>query len=324
MRVFSGIQPTGIPHLGNYFGTLINWLKLQNEGHECFYSIVNQHAITVPQEPKLLSQNIIQMAATLLAVGIDPQKSTLFVQSDVPAHIQLAWILSCLAPMGQMERMIQYKEKAKSDNTANLGLFSYPVLQAADILIYKADTVPVGIDQAQHLELTRILAKKFNNQFKELFKEPQTLHTQTTKVVGLDGTAKMSKSKNNYISLVEDEDTIWKKLSVAATDPARIKKSDPGNPEICNIYSLHQLFSNQKDLDWVVDGCINAKIGCIDCKKQLFKNITDFLNPIRERYEALIQKPNEVRSALENGAKKANKVASTTLQEVYESIGFKY
>ena len=186
MRVFSGIQPTGTVHLGNYFGALSHWVSMQNKGNECFFSIVDQHAITLPQDPKTLKQNTLSLGATLLAVGIDPEKSILFVQSDVPEHSQLAWVLSCLAPLGQMERMIQFKEKsAKSPDSVNLGLLSYPVLQAADILLYKTKVVPVGIDQAQHLELTRVLARKFNNLYGELFPEPETLHTETTKVVGL-------------------------------------------------------------------------------------------------------------------------------------------
>jgi len=213
MRVFSGIQPTGTLHLGNYFGAVKHWVTLQNQGHECFYAIVDQHAITIPQDRETLQQHTLELAATLLACGIDPDKSTLFVQSHVPSHSQLAWILSTLAPMGHMERMIQFKEKSeKNPNALNLGLFSYPVLQAADVLLYQTDTVPVGKDQAQHLELTRYLAEKFNNRFGNLFPIPETLHTKTLKVVGLDGTDKMSKSKNNYIGLTESSDTLWKKF----------------------------------------------------------------------------------------------------------------
>jgi tryptophanyl-tRNA synthetase len=325
MRVLSGMQPTGTIHLGNYFGALVNWIKLQNEGHECFYCIVNQHAITIPQEREKLKKRTLELAAVFLASGLDPEKCTIFVQSDVPAHAEFAWILNCLAPMGEMERMIQYKEKSEKDpDAANLGLLSYPVLQAADVLLYKADLVPVGIDQAQHLELTRTLARKFNNRYKSIFKEPKTLHTPTTKVVGLDGSAKMSKSANNYIGITEDEQTIWKKLGPAVTDPARIKKTDPGNPDICNIYSLHQLFSNQEELDWVIDGCKNAKIGCIECKKKLFKNMNNTLKPIREKYNELISKPEELKEILNKGANKANKVAKETLTQVYDLVGFKY
>ena len=325
MRVLSGIQPTGIAHLGNYFGAFKNWVNLQNEGHECFYSVVNQHAITLPQDGEKLKKQTLEMAATLFAVGLDPEKSTIFIQSDVPAHSQLTWILSCLSPVGEMERMIQYKEKVKRNpDGANLGLLSYPTLQAADILLYKANLVPVGIDQAQHLELSRTLARKFNNAYKPIFKEPKTLHTKTTKVVGLDGSAKMSKSYDNYIGLVEEDEVIWKKLANAVTDPARIKKSDPGNPEICNVYALHQFFSSKQDLDWAADGCRNAKIGCMECKKKLHENIIKFIKPIREKYNEIMSKPDELKATLKKGADKANKVAQKTLNEVYELVGFKY
>lgn len=320
MRVFSGMQPTGIPHLGNYFGAFANWIKLQNEGHECFYCIVNQHAITIPQNSEQLRQWTIEFAAMYLSVGLD--KSTLFVQSDVPAHAQLAWVLSCLAPMGQMERMIQFKEKSeKQPGSATLGLFSYPVLQAADILLYKANIVPVGIDQKQHIELARDLAKKFNNQYKEIFPEPETLHTKITKVVGLDGKSKMSKSYNNYIGLTESKEEVWEKLAPAVTDPARIKKSDPGNPDICNIYALHQLMSLQQDIDWARQGCKGAKIGCIECKKKLLEGIERTIAPIRENYNKWIAKPDDIKDILAQGAKKANAVANETLQEVYELVG---
>lgn len=316
------MQPTGIAHLGNYFGAFANWVKLQQEGHECFYFIANQHAITVPQDGAQLSKATVELAATYLAVGLDPEKSTIFVQSDVPAHSQLAWVLTCLAPMGQMERMVQFKEKAEKQHSSSLGLFSYPVLQAADILLYKANMVPVGIDQAQHLELSRDLAQKFNNQYKPIFPEPKTLHTKTTKVVGLDGKSKMSKSFNNYIGLVEGSETIWKKLAPAVTDPARVTKSDPGNPEICNIYALHKLISSEEDVLWANDGCKKATIGCIECKKKLYEHIEKLVGPIRESYNSLIEKPKDIKEILVLGAKKASAVAQETLNEVYELIGF--
>ena len=323
MRVLSGMQPTGIAHLGNYFGAFVNWVKLQDEGHNCFYFIANQHAITVPQDGTQLSKMTLELAATYLAVGLDPNKSTIFVQSDVPEHSQFAWILNCLAPMGQMERMVQFKEKsAKQAGSASLGLFSYPVLQAADVLLYKADLVPVGVDQAQHLELTRDLAQKFNNRYKPIFKEPKTLHTKTTKVVGLDGKSKMSKSYNNYIGLIEDSKTIWEKIAPAVTDPARIKKSDPGNPDICNIYSLHKLLSSDAECTWSADGCRQATIGCIQCKKKLYQNVETLLAPIRESYQTWMAKPDDIKQVLKLGAQKARAVAQETLNEVYELVGF--
>ncbi|MFH1644703.1 MAG: tryptophan--tRNA ligase [bacterium] len=325
MRIVSGIQPTGIVHLGNYFGTLTNWVKLQNEGNECFWFIADQHAITIPQKPKELKKSILDVAATLLTIGLDPEKSTIFVQSDVPEHSQLNWVFNCLTPVGLMEGMIQFKEKSKQENkNANIGLFTYPILMAADILLYKADAVPVGVDQSQHMELTRDIVKKFNNYYGEFFKEPKTLHTPVTKLLGLDGKAKMSKSLNNYIGITEDTETIWKKLATAATDPARVKRTDPGNPDKCNIYTLHKLFSPQQDLDWVNFGCRNATIGCIDCKKRLYENMMKQLNPIREKYIELINKPERIKAILKNGAEKAQKIACKNLAEIYDLVGFKY
>ena len=323
MRVLSGIQSSGMVHLGNYFGALLNWVKLQNEGNDCFYFIANLHSMTLPYDPNLLRKRTIELAATLIAVGIDPEKSTLFIQSDVSEHAELTWILSCLAPLGEMERMIQFKEKsAQSPDSVNAGLFLYPVLQSADILLYRPDLVPVGIDQAQHLELTRNLARKFNTRFKaEYFKEPQTLHTETIKVVGLDGTTKMSQSRDNFIGLVEEPEIVKKKLRTAFTDPARVKRTDPGNPEICNIFSLHKLLSSMKDKSWAENGCRTAEIGCLDCKGRLYENLMQLLDPIRERYKELMEKPERLHEYLDLGAEKAKKEARKTLQEVHELIG---
>lgn len=323
MRVLSGIQPTGISHLGSYFGAFENWIKLQEDGHDCFFFIANQHAITVPQDGKVLSKNTFELGALLLAIGLD--KSTIFVQSDVPGISQLAWVLSSLAPLGQMERMIQFKEKSeKNPSSVNLGLLSYPVLQSADIMFCKAELVPVGIDQAQHLELTRELIKRFNNKYKSLFPEPKTLHTKTKKVVGLDGKSKMSKSYGNYIGLIESDEKIWSKLSQSVTDPSRIKKSDPGNPKICNVYSLHKLLSKEEDIEWAESGCKKASIGCIECKKKLFENVINFIGPIREKFNEFMNKPDVVKEFLNEGSNRANIVSKETLDEVYDLIGFKY
>lgn len=329
MRIVSGIQPTGKVHLGNYFGAIHNWVRLQNKGNDCFYFIADQHAQTLPQNPQDLSSNIIDLAATLIAAGVDPEKSTLFVQSDVSAHSQLAWVFNCLAPFGEMERMVQFKEKSQQDpNAINVGLFSYPILQAADILLYHPEVVPVGIDQAQHLELTRTLARKFNNRFcsedQPYFAEPGTLHTKTTKILGLDGKRKMSKSYNNAIALTATEDELWQNLRHGATDPARVRRDDPGNPDVCNIFSMHNLFSSDADKKWAEEGCRTAKIGCVDCKKTLHKNLNAFIAPIREKYEELVARPDTVRDMLATGAKKANAVAQKTVQDVYKMVGFSY
>ncbi|MBL4587923.1 tryptophan--tRNA ligase [Candidatus Babeliales bacterium] len=323
MRVLSGIQSSGMVHLGNYFGALMNWVKLQNEGHDCFYFIANLHSMTQSYDPALLKKRTLELTATLIAIGIDPEKSTLFIQSDVSEHSELAWILSCLAPLGEMERMIQFKEKsAQSPESVNAALLLYPVLQSADILLYRPDLVPVGIDQAQHLELTRNLVRKFNKRFNtEYFKEPQTFHTETVKVVGLDGTAKMSKSRDNFIGLVEEPEIIKKKLRTAATDPARVRRDDPGNPDICNVFSLHKLISSAKDQAWSEKGCRTAEIGCLDCKGRLFENLMQLLDPIRERYKELMEKPGLLHEYLDLGAQKAKKEAQKTLEKVHELIG---
>ncbi len=325
MRVVSAIQPSGVVHIGNYIGAIQNWIKMQEKGHDCVYFIANQHAITLPKKSKDVEKATLQMAAMLLATGIDPQKSILFVQSDVPAHVKFLWILNCLTPIGWMEGMIQFKEKSRQNpQGASVGLFDYPILQAADILLYKADIVPVGRDQEQHLELTRKLARKFNSTYKEIFKEPKTLNTSIPKILGLDGKSKMSKSLNNYISLNETEKSLWEKLAPATTDISRIKKSDPGNPENCNIFTIHKCFSHQEDVDWVKYGCKNATIGCIDCKKKLAKNLLIFISPIKEKYEKLIKKPDDIRDILKYGAQRANEIANKTIEEIYELIGFKY
>lgn len=327
MRICSGIQPSGRIHLGNYFGAIHNWLMLQKkEQNTCFFFIADLHAHTMPTSGKTLSANTLELAATLFATGIDPQKSTLFVQSAVPAHTQLAWLFNCLAPFGEMERMVQFKEKSEQNpNAINVGLFSYPILQAADILAYRADMVPVGIDQAQHLELTRTLARKFNNRFcsddAPLFVEPQTLHTKTLKILGLDGKRKMSKSYNNYIALTATEEELWQTLRTGATDPARVRRDDPGDPNVCNIFSFHKMFSPPEDQDAMATGCRAASIGCMDCKKTLHRNLNIFIAPIRERYQELMARPDEVRDMLAAGAAQANEVANETLAQVYELVG---
>ncbi len=326
MRILSGIQPSGQLHLGNYFGAIYNWVRLQDKGEECFFFIADLHAQTVPYDAATRPGIILELAATLIAAGIDPKKSTLFVQSQVPAHTQLSWILSCLAPFGELERMVQFKEKSDANPQAvNVGLFTYPILQAADVLLYRPDMVPVGIDQAQHLELTRTLAHKFNNRFcpadEPLFKEPQTLHSTTIKVLGLDGQRKMSKSFNNYIGLVESEEAIWEKLRHAATDPARVRRTDPGNPDICNVFAWHKLFSPVGVQEERAEGCRTARIGCIDCKKTLFTHMNAILAPIRERYHELIRQPDDILQVLEEGAIRARKESAATMEKVYQLVG---
>ncbi len=322
MRVLSGIQVTGDIHIGNYFGAIASWVELQNKGHDCFFFIANLHSLTAQPDPSSLKEWTLKGAAALIALGVDPSKSVLFVQSDVFEHAQLAWIFSCLMPIGEMERMIQFKEKSRQDmESANTGLLIYPLLQAADILLYQPDLVPVGIDQAQHLELTRIAVRKFNARYGNFFKEPQTLHTPTQKVLGLDGKEKMSKSKNNYIAVYEEKESLWAKLSKAATDPARKTRQDPGTPEICNVYSLHQLFSSVSDQQWSAQGCRTASIGCSECKRKLCENIEQFISPVRARYKELCANTSYLESILEQGALKARSIAHATLREVYQLVG---
>src|SRR5687768_6735331 len=242
-RIFSGIQPSGSLHIGNYLGAVKNWVELQHK-YESFFCIVDYHAITVPYEPADLRARTADMALSLLAAGLDPAKCTIFVQSRVPEHTELAWIFNTITPLGELERQTQFKEKSQRQESVAAGLLNYPVLQAADILLYKADTVPVGEDQVQHLELSREVARRWNARFGEgFFPEPQARLTPTRRIMGLDGQAKMSKSLGNTVGLLEEPPSIWEKLRPAVTDPARVRKTDPGTPEICNIFHLHKAFS---------------------------------------------------------------------------------
>jgi tryptophanyl-tRNA synthetase len=272
-RIFSGIQPSGELHIGNYLGAVKNWAQLQYE-IESFICIVDYHAITVPYEPEDLRRRTLEMGLSLMAAGIDPAKATLFVQSRVPEHTELAWIFNTITPLGELERQTQFKDKSSRQESVAAGILNYPVLQAADILLYKADTVPVGEDQVQHLELSREIARRWNARFGEgFFPEPQARLTPTRRIMGLDGQAKMSKSLGNTVALLEPPDEIWKKLRPAVTDPARVRREDPGTPEICNIYHLHKAFSPTQTVDHVAVQCRTAGWGCIDCKKVLLESM---------------------------------------------------
>ncbi|MDD4995866.1 MAG: tryptophan--tRNA ligase [Patescibacteria group bacterium] len=321
-RLFSGIQPTGLLHIGNYFGAIKNWIKLQEE-YSGLFCIVDYHAITISYEPKKMPQRILDLAGDYLACGLDPKKSIIFVQSAVAEHTELAWILSTITSLGDLKRMTQFKEKSKQNTeNVNAGLFNYPVLMAADILLYKAQVVPVGDDQRQHVELTREIARCFNKKFGETFPSPKSLLTKGSRLMSLtDPTKKMSKSygPESYIALSDSKETIYRKLSTAMTDPARKRKTDPGTPEKCNLYTLHQLVSDKKDLDYVVEGCTQAKIGCLECKKLLAENIFKELKPIQERRKKLKEK--EIKKTLLEGAKRAKEIASQTMREVKKNMG---
>ncbi len=323
-RVFSGIQPTGIIHIGNYLGAIKRWVDLIEE-YDCIYSIVDYHAITVSYDPKELPIRIIESAKILMAAGVDPDRVTLFVQSSVPEHTELEWILNTITPVGDLERMTQYKDKRQQNvENINTGLLTYPVLMASDILLYKAEVIPVGEDQKQHLELTREIVRKFNRRFGNTFPEPQTLLGVAPRIKGLDGNAKMSKSLNNYIALIEEKEDIWNKLRIAVTDPARKRRNDPGNPEVCNIYSLHKYFSSEEEIEKVNKGCRNAEIGCVECKKILAENMDRVIAPIREKKKSFDGKENLVREILYSGAEQARKIAVQTMEEVREKIGVKF
>jgi len=320
-RIFSGIQPSGELHIGNYLGAVRNWVGLQHE-FESFICIVNYHAITVPYEPVDLVRRTREMAVSLLASGIDPARATLFVQSQVPEHTELAWLLNTITPLGELERQTQFKEKAARQESVAAGLLNYPVLQAADILLYHADIVPVGEDQIQHLELSREIARRWNARYADgYFPEPQPKLTPTRRIMGLDGNTKMSKSLGNTVALLEPTASIWEKLRPAVTDPARVRKTDPGNPDVCNVYQLHKAFSPVATQEHVAVQCRSAGWGCIECKKVLAGHMEEELIPIRARAAELTASPALVTDALGDGAARARAVARRTIDEVREHMG---
>ena len=323
-RIFSGIQPSGELHIGNYLGAVKNWVRLQHQ-HQSIICIVDYHAITAPYDPELLRTRRRDMAVSLLAAGIDPNVATLLVQSTVPEHTELAWIFNACAPLGEVERQTQFKEKSAKQESVNTGLLTYPILQAADILLYHADLVPVGEDQVQHLELSRVIARRWNAQFapdEDYFPEPKPLLSPTPRIMGLDGQAKMSKSLGNTIGLMESPEQIWEKLRPAITDPKRVKKTDPGTPEVCNIYHLHKAFSPPETVEHVAVQCRTAGWGCIDCKKVLHGHMIAELTPIQARARELQAKPKLVEEALASGTDKCSKMARKTMSEVRDRMGF--
>jgi tryptophanyl-tRNA synthetase len=337
-RIFSGIQPSGSLHIGNYLGAVKNWVDLQHK-YESFFCIVDYHAITVPYEPADLRARTADMALSLLAAGLDPAICTLFVQSRVPEHTELAWIFNTLTPLGELERQTQFKEKASREESVPAGLLNYPVLQAADILLYRAELVPVGEDQVQHLELSREIARKWNARFDPqsvggegtvsatdepvpgFFPEPKALLTPTRRVMGLDGKAKMSKSLGNTIDLLEDPASIWEKLRPAATDPKRVRRTDPGTPEVCNIYHLHKAFSPSATIEHVAVQCRTAGWGCLDCKKVLHESMEKELVPIRARAREIAGNPKKLSKTLAAGAEHAAEIARQTMGEVKIKMG---
>jgi len=328
-RVFSGIQPSGELHIGNYLGAVQNWVRLQSQ-HDCLFSVVDLHAITQAYDVATLRQRTLEMAVGLLAAGLDPARCILFVQSHVPEHTELNWLLNTVTPLGELERQTQFKDKAQRQESVPAGLLNYPVLQAADVLLYLATLVPVGEDQLQHLELMREIARRWNARFGTgggggedfTFPEPQALLSTAKRVLGLDGQAKMSKSLGNTISLFDPPETIWEKLRPAATDPARVTRKDPGNPDICNVFTIHQGFSPPETQAQVAHNCRTAGWGCLDCKRVLADNMIATLAPIRERAQELRGRPERVREVLRTGAAKARTIARRTMAEVRRRMGF--
>lgn len=322
-RVFSGMQPSGEAHLGNYLGALRQWVELQ-EKHDCFFCIVDEHAIMGDYAPGELPQRVYELALSFLAVGLDPDRSTIFVQSDVPEHVVLSWLFNSVAPVGELERMTQFKDKSAHLESIPAGLLNYPVLQTADILLYRAELVPVGEDQLQHLELAREIARRWNARFGAYFPEPQPVLSRAGRIVGLDGNSKMSKSLGNSVNILDEPAEVWERVRTAVTDPQRIRRSDPGRPEVCNVFSLHKLFAAPDELSDIEVHCREATRGCVDCKRILADRISDHFAETRDRARDLAAHPVRVREILDAGAVRAREEAGETLGEVRDRMGMRW
>ena len=319
-RIFSGARPTGRLHLGNYLGALQNWVNLQSD-YDCVYCVVDVHALTTLEDTSGLKKNIHEMVLDWLAAGLDPRKSILFVQSHVPEVTELHTLLSMVTPLSWLLRVPTFKEKVKlQPQNVNYGLVGYPVLMTADIVLYRAEVVPVGEDQLPHLELAREIVRRFNNLFGETFPEPEAKLTNFPLVLGLDGKEKMSKQLGNDIELALSDEETEARVMEAVTDPARRYRDDPGHPEICNVFRLHGYFSpfEQEDL---AEQCRTAKIGCVDCKRFLAREINTTLGSFRERRATLAGKPQYIEDVLADGASRARVIARETMREVKQNIG---
>ncbi|MDO9546217.1 MAG: tryptophan--tRNA ligase [Pelolinea sp.] len=322
-RVFSGARPTGRQHLGNYLGAVQNYVALQND-YDCIYSIVDLHALTTLETTLDLKQNTLEMALDWLAAGIDPERSIIFIQSHVPEVAELHTILSMVTPLGKLTELPTFKDKIREQpNNINYGLVGYPVLMTADIVLYKANVVPVGVDQAPHLEFAREIVRSFNFRYgTDVLIEPEMKVTKIPKVLGIDGQKKMSKSLNNHIELAATPEETQKRVMMMVTDPARKLRSDPGDPDVCNVYTMHEIFSKLEEVEMINRECRIAGIGCVDCKKIFAKNLNDHLAPFRERRAKFSQKPQEVLDILYEGGKRARKIAEGTMREVRNAVGF--
>jgi tryptophanyl-tRNA synthetase len=325
-RIFSGIQPTGRPHLGNDLGAIRNYVALQDqafaEGGEALYCIVDYHALTHVHDPEVLRRQTLEMAAALIALGLDPKRCTLFVQSDRPEVTELCWLFNTVTPVGWLQRTPTYKEKrANQPEDVNHGLLTYPVLQAADIVIYKASLVPVGKDQAAHLELSREIVRAFNTRYGVTFPEPQPVYTEAPVVLGTDGVRKMSKSVGNTIEVLAEPDVIRKQVMSMVTDTQRILRSDPGRPQVCNVCQLHRHFGDDYEEIW--EGERTARTGCVDTKKLLAERIIARYAPARETYQELTADPVRLRRMLDEGAERIRPIAEATMSEVRERMGLR-
>ena len=325
--IFSGMRPTGLLHLGNYMGALQNWVTMQQD-YRCIYCAVDIHALTTLESGKEVTEikpNIEDMVLDWLAAGIDPEKSTVFIQSHGPEVMTLHTLLSMVTPLGWLTRVPTFKDKVRqmheSEETVNYGLVGYPELQTADIILYKADTVPVGQDQVPHIELCREIVRRFNNMFGETFPEPQAKLTEAPLLHGLDGQNKMSKTLDNHLDLAATPEATTKRVLTAYTDPLRLRRDDPGRPEICNIYSLHKIFGGAETAATIYEECTTAKRGCVDCKSHLADNINEYLRELRERREDIKARPGYVQEILHEGGKRARAIAQDTIAEVYDKMG---
>jgi tryptophanyl-tRNA synthetase len=321
-KVFSGARPTGRQHLGNYLGAIRNYVALQDD-YDCIYCIVDLHALTTVDTTENIKQNSYEMALDWLAAGIRPEETIVFIQSQVPQVTQLHLFLSMVTPLGKLTDLPTFKEKVRQQpHNINYGLVGYPVLMSADILLYKADAVPVGVDQSPHIEFAREVVRSFNYRYNtDVLVEPQMKATEFPKVLGIDGQQKMSKSLNNHIELAATAEETQERVKQMVTDPQRIRRSDPGNPDVCNVFSMHQFFSSADEVGMVNTECRRAGIGCVQCKQLLARNMNNYLQPFRARRAEISENPGEVWDVLEDGKQRAEKIASQTLAEVKEAIG---
>lgn len=321
-RVFSGARPTGRQHLGNYLGAIENYVALQKD-YDCIYCIVDLHALTTVETTYELRQNCYEMALDWLAAGIRPEESIIFVQSQVPEVTELHMFFSMVTPLGKLTDLPTFKEKARQQpHNVNYGLVGYPVLMAADIALYKADLVPVGVDQAPHIEFTREVVRSFNFRYNtNALVEPQMKATEFPKVLGIDGQQKMSKSLNNHIELASTPEETTTRVMQMVTDPQRQRRSDPGNPDVCNVFSMHKIFSSPDEVAEINLECRRAGIGCVQCKQLYAKNLNKSLEPFRLRRAELSGDPQKVWDILDDGQRRASAIARQTIREVKDAVG---